>query len=41
MLAMILLLVLMVVTVAAFELCMHGSPAREESVESGSEIAGD
>ncbi|WP_327089392.1 hypothetical protein OIE66_01845 [Nonomuraea sp. NBC_01738] len=47
MLAMILLVVLMVATVAAFEACMRRSPAgetgeaKEESVESQGEIAGD
>ncbi|MFI6296109.1 hypothetical protein ACIBEJ_31255 [Nonomuraea sp. NPDC050790] len=41
MFAMILLILTMVVTVAAFELCMRCSRKSEESVEPQAEIAGD
>jgi len=37
----VLLVVLMVVTVAAMELCLHCSAKSKESVESRTEIAGD
>ncbi|MEV4566916.1 hypothetical protein AB0K12_24385 [Nonomuraea sp. NPDC049419] len=41
MIAAVLLVVLMVVTVTAMELCMHCSATSKESVESPSEIIGD
>ncbi|MFI7704482.1 hypothetical protein [Nonomuraea sp. NPDC049480] len=41
MIAMILLIVLMVVTIAAMELIMYCSAESKESVESRSEIVGD